>query len=815
MNHSSRLFAARSMRATVSKSFAVALAAASLMASTTAFAITPGGNATWTGGGGSGSWSTSSNWSTIPTTSGAWAMFFGGNTQTTGTNNIGTITTGTLAFTNDGTSGKTGAFTLSGSTLALSSAAITTAAGGSPDTVANALTLTGSSTATLNNGHSLSLTGNISGAGSITAMGSGTNTAILYVAGSNNYSGNTYVNGVRVQNALGNSISNTGDTNNNAFGTGGVFVSGSGTVLVRNSSTLANNFSIGGAGAVINSVTQGAIKGSFAVGGQTATLSGTVTLSADATLKTASTTGLSGNKMVLSGPVILGYRTLTLSPGAASGNATPIELTGVVSGLGAVVVDGENSSVLLSGSNSYSGSTTIVSGTLRAGSSTALGTGSVVVDTASLDLNGQSLSIGTLSGSSTGVITSSVAGPASLTTNSAVLSNYLGSITDGAGVVSLIKTGVGELDLSGSNSFSGGVTVTAGRVQNVYGNSQTNQGGTNDYAFGTGRVTVSGSGTVVIRNSSTIANDFTLGGDGTRVASRTLSGSSSPLGAIRASFGVNDQTAQLTGSLTLSSNSMITTASSTTGLTGNSLRISGPVNLGANTLTFAPGVSGSNPLPIAITGVIGGTGSVIIDGSSSVYFNAANTYSGNTTVNAGTLAGSGTIAGAVIVENGTIAPGGSAGAIDTLTVGSLQFGSNATAALTISDLVSYDRIVSTGGVDFGSTGGNVGVDFLSNGFANFSEWQLFSGTSFTGHLASFTISGSYGTPTFAYADGEWKADIGGGQTMSFYEDDSHAIGGRYRAGQLVVVPEPSSLAIAGIGLGIAGWYRLRRRRVVA
>ena len=49
--------------------------------------------------------------------------------------------------------------------------------------------------------------------------------------------------------------------------------------------------------------------------------------------------------------------------------------------------------------------------------------------------------------------------------------------------------------------------------------------------------------------------------------------------------------------------------------------------------------------------------------------------------------------------------------------------------------------------------------------------------------------------------------------MSFYEDNTHAIGDRYKAGQLVVVPEPSSLAIAGIGLCVAGWYRLRRRRV--
>ena len=766
------------------------------------------GNATWTGGGASGNWSTASNWSTIPTTSGQWNVVFGGVTQTTSTNTIGTITLGTMSFTNNGTAGQTATFTLSGSTLALSNSQIITTAGGATDTVGNALTLSGSNTVRLNNGHGLNLIGTVSGTGSITAVGSGTNTAILYLAGTNNYSGNTYVTGVRVQNALGNSISNTGDTNNNAFGTGEVFVSGSGSVLIRNSSTIANNFTLGGDGAVIAGVTQGAIKGSFAVASQTATLSGTVTLSADASLKTASTSGLSGNKMVLSGPVNLGSRVLTLSPGASGTNATPIEITGAINGTGGIVVDGTGSSVLLSGSNGYTGGTTITSGTLRAGSGTALGTGSVAVNASGLDLNGQALAIGTLSGSSGGVITSSVAGPASLTTNSPVLSNYLGTITDGSGVVSVIKTGVGELDLSGSNSYTGGTIVTAGRIQNVFGNSLANQGGTNDYAFGTGLVTASGSGTVVIRNSSTISNNFNIGGDG------TTSGSTS-LGAIRGSFGVNGQTATISGATTLSANARIVTASSTTGLTGNSMVFSGPISLGSNTLTLAPGVSGTAPLPIVLRGAINGTGGVVVDGASTVYFNAANTYTGTTTVNAGTLAGSGTIAGAVIVQSGTIAPGGSEGATDTLTVGSLALTSGATAALSISNLVDYDRIVSTSTVDFGATGGSAAVNFLADGFANFSAWQLFSGSSFTGHLSSFAISGAYGSPTFTYADGEWKADVGGGQTMSFYEDNSHAIGDRYKAGQLVVVPEPSSLAIAGVGLCMAGWYRLRRRRVVA
>jgi hypothetical protein len=113
------------------------------------------------------------------------------------------------------------------------------------------------------------------------------------------------------------------------------------------------------------------------------------------------------------------------------------------------------------------------------------------------------------------------------------------------------------------------------------------------------------------------------------------------------------------------------------------------------------------------------------------------------------------------------------------------------------------------------TGGNVTVDFLADGFAHLSVWQLFSGTSFTGSLSTFGITGAYGTPTFTYADGEWSADLGGGNSMHFYENDSHAIGDRYRAGQLVVVPEPSTIVIAGIGLLVLGWQRLAKRRRAA
>jgi hypothetical protein len=161
-----------------------------------AFAVGSGeahaGTTTWSGGGGNASWSTSSNWSTVPTTSGTWSLVFGGTTQTTNTNNIGSITVDSLTFGNNGTAGRNASFTLSGSTLALSNATITTTATASgsvmTDSVGNLLSLTGSNTASIGSGHNLTIAGNIGGTGSLTKTGIGQ----LYLTGSNSQSGTTY-----------------------------------------------------------------------------------------------------------------------------------------------------------------------------------------------------------------------------------------------------------------------------------------------------------------------------------------------------------------------------------------------------------------------------------------------------------------------------------------------------------------------------------------------------------------------------------------------------------------------------------------------
>ena len=781
----------------------VALMLAAVMTACAGMDQAVAASATWTGGSGNGTWSNSSNWSTLPTTSGSWSLVFGGTTQTTNTNNIGTITLGTMSFTNDGSIGKTATFTLSGSTLALNNGTIITSATTSgsaiTNSVGNALTLSGSNAANFGSGHSVTFSGNISGAGSLTKSGVGA----LYLTGSNSQSGATYITDGNVRTGSSGSSS---DSNNFAFGTSNVVVSGSATLAVRNSSTVSNNITIGGVG---TSTTNGSLLGSFGASDQTAVVSGTVALSSDATISSWGSTGVTGSKLSLNGPINLGSNRLTFNQTVTNAAVrTSIDVGGAISGSGSVIVTG-TATVALNSANSYSGGTTIQSGTVSVGNGSALGTGSVAVNGGLLDLNGRALSIGTLSGSAGGVIASRVGGSASILTNSAVQSTFGGSITNGSGVVGLTKSGSGGLNLTGSSSYSGTTYLTGGSVRTGSGGASSDS---NNFAFGTSNVVVSGSATLAVRNSSTVSNNITIGGVGTSTTN----------GALLGSFGASGQTAVVSGSVALSSDATISSWGST-GVTGSKLSLSGPINLGSNRLTFNQTVLGASlrsltdPATwVTVGGVISGSGSVDVDGGASVYLNGANTYAGATTVKSGVLGGNGTIACAVTVQNGAfLTPGSAANTTGALGVGSLQLDSGATAAMSISGTGAslYDQVVALGNVNYGGT---LAIDFTTAGFANFDVWQLFSGNSFSGNFSSITATGSYGTLTFNdLGTGEWKATGGllaADQSLSFYVDNSHAIGGRYQAGQLVLVPEPSTIVFAGIGLLVVGWQRLAKRR---
>jgi fibronectin-binding autotransporter adhesin len=765
-------------------------------------------SSTWTGGAGNGTWSLASNWSTLPTTSGTWSLFFGGTTQTTSANDIGTINLSGLSFTNDGSVGQTATFTLSGSTLALSNSLITTtnASGFAPngDSIGNRLSLSGSTTVSLGAGHNLTIAGDISGvAATLLKVDSGA----LYLTGSNSYSGPTYINFGNVRTGSGGASS---DSNSYALGTGDVVVGSGGMLSVRNSSTVSNNIWISGTGATVGASGGAPLMGSFGASNQTAVVSGTVTLGDSTSISSWGSSGVTNSKLLLTGPIELGANTLTFTQCVTAGATTSTEVRGGIAGTGSVIVDG-TANIFITRASSYTGGTRIASGTLHTSDSGALGSGALAVNGGTLDLSGTALSVGTLSGSSSGLITSLVGGAASLIVNQSADATYAGSITDGAGVVGLTKNGAAALYLTGSNSYSGPTYINFGNVRTGSGGASSDS---NNYALGTGDVVVSGGGMLSVRNSSTVSNNIWISGTGATPAPYTGGG------PLCGSFGASNQTAVVSGTVTLGGSTSITTWGSS-GVTNSKLLLTGPIELGSNTLTFTQCVTAGATTYTEVSGAIAGTGSVIVDGTASVYLNGVNTYSGATTVRSGMLGGHGTIAGAVAVESGaTIAPGSLADSTGTLSVGSLQLAAGAFASMQIggTSVGTFDQIASIANVDFGPTptGGNLAIDFMTGGFATGDCWQLFSGASFSGHLNSVSATGAYGTLEFTYrGNGEWNATSGllaAGQSFSFYENSNQAFKGRFTAGQLVVVPEPSAFVIAGAGLFIAGCYHLKRRR---
>jgi autotransporter-associated beta strand protein len=327
-------------------------------------------------------------------------------------------------------------------------------------------------------------------------------------------------------------------------------------------------------------------------------------------------------------------------------------------------------------------------------------------------------------------------------------------------------------------------------------------------AFGTGNIVVSGSGTLSARNNSTVANNISISG----------SGWGGDQGAIRGSFGSSNQTATLTGTVTLTSAATIKSAALNSSV-GSKFVLAGPINLGANVLTLSSRIannssSSSNNVPIEVRGNIAGTGSVVIAAEplASVLLSGSSSYSGGTQVDAGTLRVGNSYAvgtGALQVNNGGILDVNG----QSLHASSLDLRGGSTTLMDISGTAAgtYAQVVQATTVAFG---GALIINFSQSGFVVDDFWQLFGEAGYRGHFSSVTATGAYGPLRFDdLGNGEWKALLSGGRSLSFYENNDHAFNGLFTAGQLVVVPEPSAVMIAGIGVVLAGYRGWRRRRV--
>lgn len=311
-------------------------------------------------------------------------------------------------------------------------------------------------------------------------------------------------------------------------------------------------------------------------------------------------------------------QTLTLS-GDSTTPAGAAEMKALISGSGNLVVDATNAITLTNASNSYTGTTTVTGGTLRAGAVNVIDNSSEVALNAgtTLDLNGFNQSVNNLSG--TGNVT---LGAGSLTHNATGGSVTYGGAINGTGAVT--STGPGTWILTGLNAWTGGTTISSGILQ-----------------LGAGGTTGSLVGNIV-NNASLVVNrlnDMTLAG--------TISGS-----------GSLTQNSAGTGTTSLTGNNTYTGA---TAVQQGTLQLGAGGTSGAIASASAVTVDGGATLAfnrsnaLAVGNTINGAGGVVQRGSGTTTVSGVNGYSGGTTVQSGTLNASNASAlgtGAAAVNSG-------------------------------------------------------------------------------------------------------------------------------------------------------------------
>jgi autotransporter-associated beta strand protein len=372
---------------------------------------------------------------------------------------------------------------------------------------------------------------------------------------------------------------------------------------------------------------------------------------------------------------------ITLTTAAIFGGTGDATVSGVISSTGTLTKSGAGTWTL-TGTNTYTNTTAIDAGTIKVGAATTvLGplANSAITITGALDLNGYNLGVGSIAGA--GIITSSVAGSVTLTAGANNTSTiFSGVISDGSGTVSLVKNGTGALTLSGANTYVGSTTASAGTLtidnSSAFGSTSASttiaSGATvNLNGFATAEPFIlSGS---LVNNSATAASasgDIMLstagifGGTGAGVA--TASGVISGIGTLTKNgtstwlfSGVNTYSAITTvsaGTLRLGNNDgMSTTSAATTIASGASVDLNGfttaePFTISGslvNNSGTAATTSGNITLTTAAiiggtgiataTGVVSGAGTLQKTGTGTWTLTGANTYSAATTVTAGTL----------------------------------------------------------------------------------------------------------------------------------------------------------------------------------
>ena len=412
----------------------------------------------------------------------------------------------------------------------------------------------------------------------------------------------------------GGTVTQSGSLTTAANTSGGLAKVGSGTLTLSAANTYSGNTLIS--------------SGTLALGSGLALQDSTLDTSGSGVLSFGSQSAATFAGLINSGSLALNY-----SGGGAAlavgNNNVSTTYSGAMSGSGSLIKIGTGT-LTLNGSSSFSGGTTISTGTLQLGD-----------------------------GSSNNGSVQNIADNAALVFANPSTQNYSGNIS-GSGPVT--TRGAGLLIWTGSNTYTGGTTISAGTLQ--IGN-----GGNTGLANASSN-TITDNGVLIFARSDSVTYGNAINGTG----SLYQSGSGNLV---------------LAGSGTWSGGTAISAGTLTV---GNGAILGSIASAGTNTITIGNnGVLAFNRADnVTYANAIGGTGGVNQIGNGCLFLTGSNTYNGNTTVSSGTLClNNSNNTPAISVLPGAALGGSGSASAATATIqpgGIVQGGSNGAGSLTLAAL---------------------------------------------------------------------------------------------------------------------------------